>query len=34
MEANNLPKQIKNCKPLTTQFMIYSSINQLMSNNN
>ena len=30
IEANNLTKQIKNCKPLPTQFVIYSNINQLI----
>jgi len=34
IEANNLTKQIKICKHLPIQFMIYSSINQLISNNN
>ena len=34
IEANNLTKQIKICKHLQIQFMIYSSINQLISNNN
>jgi len=34
IKANNLTKQIKICKHLQIQFMIYSSINQRISNNN
>jgi len=29
IEANNLAKEIKTCKPLPIQFMIYSSMNQI-----
>jgi len=34
IEANNLTKQVKIYKHLPIQFLIYSSINQLISNNN
>ena len=33
-KANNLTKQIKICKHFPIQFIIYSSINQLISNHN